>query len=141
MFIFAIPAVYTMDTFGRRNLLLFTFPNMAWCLLAAGCCFLLPEGSPARVPLIALFIYLFGAFYGPGMCYRLFACVINFTDRPGIGPIPSIYFSEAFPLSHRELGAAFTICVNNIVGSALSLSFPSILAKMTATGGEFLPQV
>ncbi|KAJ6069051.1 hypothetical protein N7499_010938 [Penicillium canescens] len=117
MFVFAIPAVYTMDTFGRRNLLLFTFPNMAWCLLAAGCCFLLPEGSPARVPLIALFIYLFGAFYGPG-----------------IGPIPSIYFSEAFPLSHRELGAAFTICVNNIVGSVLSLSFPSILAKMTATG-------
>jgi hypothetical protein len=52
MFIFAVPAVYTMDTFGRRNLLLFTFPvseswlrvrdatdgfkNMAWCLLAAG---------------------------------------------------------------------------------------------------------
>ena len=53
----------------------------------------------------------------------------------GIGPIPSIYFSEAFPLSHRELGAAFTICVNNIVGSVLSLSFPSILATMTATGG------
>ncbi|CAI7634017.1 unnamed protein product [Penicillium bialowiezense] len=117
MFIFALPAVYTMDTFGRRNLLLFTFPNMAWCLLAAGCCFLLPLDSSARVPLIAFFIYLFGAFYGPG-----------------IGPIPSIYFSEAFPLSHRELGAAFTICVNNIVGSVLSLSFPSILAKMTATG-------
>lgn len=141
MFIFAIPAVYTMDTFGRRNLLLFTFPNMAWCLLAAGCCFLLPVGSPARVPLIALFIYLFGAFYGPGMCYLLFAGVIDFTDRPGIGPIPSIYFSEAFPLSHRELGAAFTICVNNIVGSVLSLSFPSILAKMTATGGEFILQI
>jgi MFS family permease len=66
MFMFAIPAVYTMDTFGRRNLLLFTFPNMAWCLLAAGCCFLLPNESSARVPLIAFFIYLFGAFYGPG---------------------------------------------------------------------------
>lgn len=66
MFIFAIPAVYTMDVFGRRNLLLFTFPNMAWCLLAAGCCFLLPLDSSARVPLIAFFIYLFGAFYGPG---------------------------------------------------------------------------
>lgn len=71
MFIFAIPAVYTMDTFGRRNLLLFTFPNMAWCLLAAGCCFLLPVDSNARVPLIAFFIYLFGAFYGPGKLHRL----------------------------------------------------------------------
>jgi hypothetical protein len=54
----------------------------------------------------------------------------------GMGPIPSIYFSEAFPLSHRELGAAFTICVNNAVGSALTLSFPSLLAKTTPTGGE-----
>ncbi|KAJ9136827.1 Sugar porter (SP) family MFS transporter [Pleurostoma richardsiae] len=117
MFVFAFPAVYTMDTFGRRNLLLLTFPNMAWCLLAAGLCFLLPTDSSARVPLIAFFIYLFTALYGPG-----------------IGPMPSIYFSESFPLSHREIGAAFTICVNNSVGSALSLTFPSLLAKLGATG-------
>lgn len=52
----------------------------------------------------------------------------------GIGPIPSIYFSEAFPLSHREIGAAFTICVNNSVGSALSLTFPALLKKITPTG-------
>lgn len=67
MFIFALPAVWTMDTFGRRNLMLFTFPNMAWCLLAAGLCFLIPTESGARVPLIALFIYMFTAFYGPGL--------------------------------------------------------------------------
>ena len=66
MFVFAFPAVWTMDTFGRRNLLLVTFPNMAWCLLVAGCCFLMPDQSPARVPLIALFVYLFTALYGPG---------------------------------------------------------------------------
>ncbi|KAF2179396.1 hypothetical protein K469DRAFT_641239 [Zopfia rhizophila CBS 207.26] len=117
MFVFAIPAVYTMDTFGRRNLLLVTFPNMAWCLLAAGFCFLINTGVSARVPLIAFFIFLFTALYGPGM-----------------GPLPSIYFSEAFPLSHREIGAAFTICINNAVGSALTLSFPSLLAKITPTG-------
>ncbi|KAF2260862.1 hypothetical protein CC78DRAFT_522784 [Lojkania enalia] len=117
MFVFAIPAVYTMDTFGRRNLLLTTFPNMAWSLLAAGFCFLMNESNPARVPLIAFFIFLFTALYGPGM-----------------GPLPSIYFSESFPLSHREIGAAFTICVNNAVGSALTLSFPSLLAKITPTG-------
>ncbi|KAF2465801.1 uncharacterized protein BDR25DRAFT_378490 [Lindgomyces ingoldianus] len=117
MFVFAIPAVYTMDTFGRRNLLLVTFPNMAWCLLAAGFCFLIDTGVSARVPLIAFFIFLFTALYGPGM-----------------GPLPSIYFSESFPLSHREIGGAFTICVNNAVGSALTLSFPSLLAKITPTG-------
>lgn len=48
--------------------------------------------------------------------------------------MPSIYFSESFPLSHREIGAAFTICVNNAVGSALTLTFPSLLARISATG-------
>jgi hypothetical protein len=32
----ALPAVYTIDTFGRRNLLLVTFPLMALCLLLTG---------------------------------------------------------------------------------------------------------
>ncbi|KZL80871.1 sugar transporter [Colletotrichum incanum] len=117
MFVFAFPAVYMMDTFGRRNLLLVTFPNMAWCLLASGLCFMMDQGSSARVPLIAFFIYLFTAMYGPG-----------------IGPLPSIYFSEAFPLSHREIGSAFTICVNNAVGSALTLTFPELLHKIGPTG-------
>ena len=65
-FLFAFPAIWTIDTFGRRNLLLFTFPNMAWCLVVAGCCFLLPTDVSARLPLIAFFIYLFTAFYSPG---------------------------------------------------------------------------
>ncbi len=34
-FIFAWPAVYTIDTYGRRALLLFTFPNMFWTLLGS----------------------------------------------------------------------------------------------------------
>lgn len=33
-FVFAWPAVWTIDTFGRRTLLLFTFPNMCWTLLS-----------------------------------------------------------------------------------------------------------
>jgi len=28
-FLFAIPALWTIDTFGRRGLLLFTFPNVS----------------------------------------------------------------------------------------------------------------
>lgn len=106
-----------MDSFSRRNMLLTTFPPMAACLAIAGCCFLIDESNQARLPLIALFVYLFTALYGPG-----------------IGPIPSIYFSETFPLSHREIGGAFTICVNNAVGSSLSLTFPSLLARITPTG-------
>jgi MFS family permease len=55
-FIFAWPAVWTIDTFGRRGLLLFTFPNMCWTLLAAGFCYWIPmdfiprERGPSRLP-------------------------------------------------------------------------------------------
>lgn len=65
-FVFAWPAFFTIDTFGRRTLLLFTFPQMAWTLLAAGFCFNIPDGNSARLGCIALFIFLFAAFYSPG---------------------------------------------------------------------------
>jgi hypothetical protein len=42
-FVFAIPAVFLIDTFGRRSLLLATFPLMAVFLLATGLSFLVPE--------------------------------------------------------------------------------------------------
>lgn len=57
-FLFAWPAIWTIDTFGRRSLLLFTFPQMAWTLLAAGLCYLIPSSSSAHLGLVALFIFL-----------------------------------------------------------------------------------
>jgi hypothetical protein len=57
-FTFAWPAIWTIDTFGRRSLLLFTFPQMAWTLLAAGLCYLIPSSSSAHLGLVAMFIYL-----------------------------------------------------------------------------------
>ena len=48
----------TIDTFGRRNLLLFTFPNMAWTLLAAGFSFLI-KTPKTEVAFISLFVFLF----------------------------------------------------------------------------------
>lgn len=115
--LFALPAVWTIDTFGRRNLLLFTFPNMAWCLFAAAGAFTMDESSSARVPLIAFFIYVFTAFYSPGM-----------------GPVPNVYASEAFPLSHREIGSSWSICINNTFSTILGLTFPRMLAKLGPVG-------
>jgi MFS family permease len=83
-FLFAFPAVFTIDTFGRRTLLLFTFPQMAWTLLAAAFCFYIPEDSKAHLACVALFVFLFAAFYSPGE-----------------GPVPFTYSAEVFPLSHR----------------------------------------
>ena len=60
-FLFAWPAVWTIDTFGRRGLLLFTFPNMCWSLLAAGLCYMIDDKN-AHIGLVAFFIYVFCAF-------------------------------------------------------------------------------
>ncbi|KAF2171108.1 hypothetical protein M409DRAFT_64087 [Zasmidium cellare ATCC 36951] len=116
-FVFAWPAIWTIDTFGRRALLLFTFPNMAWSLLAAGFCFLIPQGQTARLALIALFIYIFAAFYSPGE-----------------GPVPFTYSAEVFPLSHREVGMGFAVATCLFWAAVLSVSYPAILAAFTATG-------
>lgn len=103
-FTFAWPAVYTIDTFGRRGLLNFTFPNMAWSLLAAGLCLLIPMGSEARIGLVALFIFIFAAFYSPGE-----------------GPVPFTYSAEVFPLSHREVGMAWAVATNSEYAILVSL--------------------
>lgn len=116
-FVFAWPAVWTIDTWGRRALLLFTFPNMAWTLLAAGLCFLIPSSSNAHLGLIAFFIFLFAAFYSPGE-----------------GPVPFTYSAEVFPLSHREVGMAWAVATCLFWAAVLSISFPSILQVFTPTG-------
>ncbi|OAP59735.1 hypothetical protein AYL99_04737 [Fonsecaea erecta] len=116
-FVFAWPAIWTIDTFGRRSLLLFTFPQMAWTLLAAGLCYLIPDSSSAHLGLVALFIYLFAAFYSPGE-----------------GPVPFTYSAEVFPLSHREVGMAWAVATCLFWAAVLSITFPRMLSAMTPTG-------
>jgi sugar porter (SP) family MFS transporter len=115
--LFAFPAVWTIDTFGRRNLLLFTFPNMAWSLLAAGLCFLIPDTNKARVPLIALFIFIFAAFYSPGE-----------------GPVPFAYSAEVFPLTHREMGMSWAVATNLFWAAVLSVTYPRMVGVMGEIG-------
>ncbi|KAF8808914.1 sugar transporter [Phlegmacium glaucopus] len=115
--VFAFPAVWTIDTFGRRNLLLFTFPNMAWTLLAAGFSFLIPDTSHAKVPLIAFFVFLFAAFYSPGE-----------------GPVPFTYSAEVFPLTHREMGMSWAVATTLFWASVLSVTFPRLLGALGSVG-------
>ena len=61
----ALPALYTIDKFGRRTLLLFSYPLMAIFLLVTGCAFWI-EDRTARVGVIAAGIYLFTLSYSPG---------------------------------------------------------------------------
>ncbi|KAL8727745.1 MAG: hypothetical protein Q9166_005858 [cf. Caloplaca sp. 2 TL-2023] len=116
-FVFAWPAVWTIDTYGRRALLLFTFPHMAWTLLASGFCFYIPNDSPAHLGMITLFIYLFAAFYSPGE-----------------GPVPFTYSAEAFPLFHREVGMSLAVSINLFWAAVLTVVFPKLSDALTPTG-------
>ncbi|KAI8684559.1 MFS domain-containing protein [Fusarium falciforme] len=116
-FVFAWPAVWTIDTFGRRSLLLFTFPQMAWTLLAAGLCTLIPGTGGAHLGLVAMFVYLFAAFYSPGE-----------------GPVPYAYSAEVFPLSHREVGMSWAVATCLFWAAVLSITFPLMLDRLHAIG-------
>ncbi|KAH6683384.1 putative polyol transporter 5 [Halenospora varia] len=116
-FVFAWPAVWTIDTFGRRGLLLFTFPNMFWTLLAAGMCYYIPSSSRAHLGLVTFFIYVYDAFYSPGE-----------------GPVPFTYSAEVFPLSHREVGMSWAVATNNFWATIVSLTFPRQLNAFGVQG-------
>ncbi|KAI9690870.1 MAG: hypothetical protein M1822_008489 [Bathelium mastoideum] len=116
-FVFALPAVYTIDTFGRRNLLLTTFPLMAISQLFTGFCFWIPETSTARVALVALGIYLFGTVYSPGE-----------------GPVPFVYSAEAYPLYVRTYGMSLATATTWFFNFLLSITWPSLLNAFKPQG-------
>ncbi|KAF1962909.1 putative MFS sugar transporter [Byssothecium circinans] len=112
-FVFAIPAVYTIDTFGRRNLLLTTFPLMALALLFTGFSFWIPTNTAssnnAHIGCIALGIYLFGMVYSPGE-----------------GPVPFTYSAEAYPLYVRTIGMSLATATTWFFNAVLSITWPSL---------------
>lgn len=118
-FIFAIPAIYTIDTFGRRNLLLVTFPLMAiFLLMTGGGFFISLEGNkPARVAVITLGIYLFSAVYSSGE-----------------GPVPYTYSAEAFPLYIRDLGMGFAAATCWFFNFILAFTWPRLVNAFTSQG-------
>ncbi|KAH9814218.1 hypothetical protein DFH28DRAFT_895265 [Melampsora americana] len=118
--LFAIPALYTIDTFGRRNLLLVTFPAMAGCLLMTGMAFFIPFDGPGdsrRAGVVATAIYLFMVFYSPGA-----------------GPVPFTYSAEAFPLYIRDFGMSYATAVTWLFNFVLAITFPLLLNAFTPQG-------
>ena len=108
-FVGAFPAIWTMDTFGRRRLLLWTLPPMALVMALAGLSFTLPKGT-AQFVILAGLIYLFCALYSPGM-----------------GPVPVAYSAEVYPVHVREVGMSFAISTASTWATILSLTFPALL--------------
>lgn len=114
--LFAIPAVYTIDTFGRRNLLLVTFPLMAICMFFTGFSFYIPEG-PTRLACVTTGLYLFMAVYSPGE-----------------GPVPFTYAAEAFPLHIRDIGMSSSTAITWGFNFILSFTWPMMVEAFGNTG-------
>ncbi|KAI1873404.1 hypothetical protein JX265_005026 [Neoarthrinium moseri] len=115
--LFAIPGFYTIDTFGRRNLLLTTFPLMSLFLFFTGFSFWIPETSTAHIACIALGIYLFGVVYSPGE-----------------GPVPFTYSAEAYPLYIRPVGMSLATATTWFFNAVLSITWPSLVQAWTSQG-------
>ncbi|KMP05561.1 proton myo-inositol cotransporter [Coccidioides immitis RMSCC 2394] len=117
--LFAIPAVYTIDTFGRRNLLLLTFPLMGIFLLLTGFSFWIPSDTAprARLGCVALGIYLFGIVYSPGE-----------------GPVPFTYSAEAYPLYVRAYGMALATSTTWFFNWMLAITWPSLVRAFSPQG-------
>lgn len=116
-FLFAIPAWWLIDTFGRRNLLLSTLPFMVIFLLLTGFAFWIPEDSSARLGIVLLGIFLYGTQYSPGF-----------------GPVPLTYAAEAFPLYVREVGMALSTAVLWFFNALLAITWFAMLQAFKAQG-------
>jgi sugar porter (SP) family MFS transporter len=114
--LFALPAFYTIDTFGRRNLLLVTFPLMALSLTFTAFSFYIPAGT-GQLACVATGIYLFAAVYSPGA-----------------GPVPFTYCAEAFPLHIRDIGMSSATAVTWGFNFIISFTWPMMMESFTPTG-------
>ncbi|KAJ5239427.1 hypothetical protein N7468_004046 [Penicillium chermesinum] len=116
--VFALPAVFTIDTWGRRNLLLFTFPFLAIFLLWSGFSFWIDENDGhKRIAMVTTGMYLFEVFYSPGE-----------------GPVPFTYSAEAFPLQVREVGMAWATATTWCFNFILSFTWPHLLSTFKPQG-------
>jgi len=117
--LFAIPAIKTIDKYGRRSLLLVGFPLMAFWLAFTGSVFYLPEG-PGRLGAILIGIYFFAISYSPSE-----------------GPVPFTYSAEAFPLYVRPIGMSFATATCWGFNGVLAITFPSLSAAFTPSGAFY----
>lgn len=113
----SIPAIWTIDTFGRRNLLLTTFPFMAITQVIMIIAFALPNSGSAQRILVILGMYLFGIAYSPGE-----------------GPVPFVYSAESMPLYNRDFGMGIVTSINWFWNWFIAITWPQFRTAFTLSG-------
>ena len=112
-----IPAYWLSDVYGRSILLAVGLPNMAWSMLVFAFMFKIPEGNPARVPLVSIWAIIFTLFYAPTA-----------------GTSPFSISAEVYPLVSREAGMAVSVAVNLLGAGILVAVFPMLMHRIGTTG-------
>ncbi|KAM0325333.1 hypothetical protein ACHAQA_007318 [Verticillium albo-atrum] len=112
----AIPAIFTIDKFGRRRLLLITFPMMFACLLWTSFSFYFPSRE-VKIACVTIGTYLFAIVYSPGA-----------------GPVPFTYSAEVYPLDVRSLGMSIATATTWFFNFVLAFTFPMLRKAFTSTG-------
>lgn len=114
--VFAVPALFTIDKWGRRSLLLLTFPFLAITLMWTGMSFFI-ENTTTRVAMVTTGMYLFEVFYSPGE-----------------GPVPFTYSAEAFPIHVRDIGMSWATATTWCFNFIISFTWPSLQRTFTPQG-------
>ncbi|GAA5842913.1 hypothetical protein JCM5353_004135 [Sporobolomyces roseus] len=117
--VFALPAFLTIDTFGRRSLLLFSFPFLSLTLFGAGSGFFITS-QQGQLAMVVTFVYLFTCFYSSSM-----------------GPVPFLLSSEAYPLSVREIGMSLATATTWLFNFIIALVFPLMLVALKSYGAFY----
>ncbi|GAA5853689.1 hypothetical protein JCM3766R1_000591 [Sporobolomyces carnicolor] len=117
--VFALPAFFTIDSFGRRSLLLFTFPFLSITLFIAGSGFFI-NSQQGQLAMVVTGVYLFTCFYSSGM-----------------GPIPFSYSSEAYPIAVREAGMSLATAITWLFNFIIALVFPLMLVSLKPFGAFY----
>ncbi|KAK5044802.1 hypothetical protein LTR84_010458 [Exophiala bonariae] len=114
-FVFGIPAFYTIDSIGRRSLLLITFPLLAIFQLMTASSF---AGNNWRLALAGT--YLFGIAYSPGE-----------------GPVPFVYAAESMPLYIRDQGMGLVVSINWLFNWLIAFTLPQFINAFHETGAFY----
>lgn len=113
--VFTIPVYWTIDSYGRRILMLFTFPIMIAMLLLGGFSFF---GSQwLNFTLVIVSVAVFIAAYSPAN-----------------GPVPWVVTAEIYPLYVRSECMSISTFCNYMFNFVVSFSWPDMLEAMTAQG-------
>ncbi|KAI1825763.1 putative MFS myo-inositol transporter [Xylaria intraflava] len=114
-YVFTIVALLLIDRIGRRRILLYSMPFMAFGLLASALSFGASSASPVTAVLILINIMIYVAAYALGL-----------------GNVPWMQ-SELFPLTVRSLGSGLATATNWLANFIVGLTFLPMMDALTPT--------